>query len=65
MIDGLARYGDAEYVMRMRASADTEWARVEVDGVPKILDGSVSKLLAGASTSEPGLEIARVAGRAA
>jgi cytosine/adenosine deaminase-related metal-dependent hydrolase len=65
MIDGLARYGDAEYVMRMRASADTEWAHVEVDGVPKILDGDVFKLLACASTSEPGLEMVRVTGRAA
>jgi cytosine/adenosine deaminase-related metal-dependent hydrolase len=65
MIDGLPRYGDAEYVMRMRASADTEWAQVQVDGVPKILDGDVSKLLASASTSEPGLEMARLTGRAA
>jgi cytosine/adenosine deaminase-related metal-dependent hydrolase len=65
MIDGLARYGDAEYVMRMRASADTEWAQVQVDGVPKMLDGDVSKLLARASISEPGLEMARVTGRAA
>jgi cytosine/adenosine deaminase-related metal-dependent hydrolase len=65
MIDGLARYGDAEYVMRMRASADTEWAEVQVDGVPKMLDGDVSKRLASASTSEPGLETARVTGRAA
>jgi cytosine/adenosine deaminase-related metal-dependent hydrolase len=65
MIDGLARYGDAEYVMRMRPSADTEWAHVEVDGVPKMLDGDVSKLLACASTSEPGLEMVRVTGRAA
>jgi cytosine/adenosine deaminase-related metal-dependent hydrolase len=65
MIDGLARYGDAEYVMRMRASAETEWAQVEVDGVPKILDGNLSKLLAGASTTEPGLDLAHVTGRAA
>jgi cytosine/adenosine deaminase-related metal-dependent hydrolase len=65
MIDGLARYGDADYVMRMRASADTEWAHVEVDGVPKMLDGDVSKLLACASTREPGLEMVRVTGRAA
>ena len=65
MIDGLARYGDPEYVMRMRASGDTEWAQAQVDGVPKMLDGNISKLLAGASTSEPGLEMAQVTGRAA
>jgi cytosine/adenosine deaminase-related metal-dependent hydrolase len=65
MIDGLARYGDAEYVLRMRASADTEWANVEVDGVPKMLDGDVFKLLACASTREPGLEMVRASGRAA
>jgi cytosine/adenosine deaminase-related metal-dependent hydrolase len=65
MIDGLARYGDAEYLMRMRASADMEWAHVQVDGVPKMLDGNISKLLACASTSEPGLQMARAAGRAA
>ncbi len=63
MIEGIARYGDAEYVMR--ASASAEWTRVAVDGVPKMLDGNVSKLLACASTSEPGLEMARLTGRAA
>jgi hypothetical protein len=36
-----------------------------VDGVPKVLDGNVSRQLACASTSEPGLELARVTGRAA
>jgi cytosine/adenosine deaminase-related metal-dependent hydrolase len=63
MVDGVARYGDPEYVMRV--SAGTEWAHVQVDGVPKMLDGNVSKLLARASRSEPGLEMARVTGRAA
>jgi cytosine/adenosine deaminase-related metal-dependent hydrolase len=63
MIDGIARYGDAECVMR--ASAGAEWNRVLVDGVPKMLDGSLSRLLACASLSEPGLEIARLTGRAA
>ncbi len=38
---------------------------VLVDGMPKMLDGNVSSLLADASTSEPGLEMARMTGRAA
>jgi imidazolonepropionase-like amidohydrolase len=63
MIEGIARYGDSEYVMS--ASASAEWTRVAVDGVPKMLDGDLSKRLACASTSEPGLEMTRLAGRAA
>jgi cytosine/adenosine deaminase-related metal-dependent hydrolase len=63
MIDGIARYGDAECVMR--ASTGAEWNRVLVDGVPKMLDGSLARLLACAPLSEPGLEIARLTGRAA
>ena len=63
MIEGIARYGDAEYAMR--ASAGNEWTSVLVDGVPKMLDGNLSKLLACASTSEPGFEMARLPGRAA
>ena len=62
-IGGVARYGDADYVRR--ASADSEWAHVEVDGAPKMLDRNISKLLARASRSEPGLELARMSGRAA
>jgi hypothetical protein len=63
MIKGIARYGDAECVMA--ASAGTQWVQVFVDGVPKMLHLNISKLLAGASTAEPGLEMARVTGRAA
>jgi len=63
MIEGAARYGDAEYVTR--ASASVEWTRVVMDGVPKMLDGSLCKLLACVSTREPGLELARLTGRAA
>jgi cytosine/adenosine deaminase-related metal-dependent hydrolase len=68
MIDGLARYGDADYVMRdsaTHASAGAGWADVLVDGVPKVLDASVSQLLARASSREPGLEMARLTGKAA
>jgi cytosine/adenosine deaminase-related metal-dependent hydrolase len=63
MIEGVARYGDAECVMR--ASAGSEWNRVLVDGVPKMLDGNLSRLLACTSLSEPGMEMARLTGRAA
>jgi cytosine/adenosine deaminase-related metal-dependent hydrolase len=63
MIEGTARYGDAQYVIS--ASASAEWTRVAVDGVPKMLDGNLSKRLACASMSEPGLEMTRLTGRAA
>jgi cytosine/adenosine deaminase-related metal-dependent hydrolase len=63
MIDGAARYGDAECVRR--ASAGSGWVDVMVDGVPKLLDGKLSKLLASAAAREPGMEMARLTGRAA
>jgi cytosine/adenosine deaminase-related metal-dependent hydrolase len=63
MIDGQMRYGDAEYVTH--ASANNEWTPVHVDGAPKMLEASVSRRLARASTAEPGLEMARRSGRAA
>ncbi len=63
MIDGIVRYGDADCVMR--ASPSHEWTPVVVDGVPKMLDRHLAKLLARTGTSEPGLEISQVAGRAA
>jgi len=63
MIGGVARFGDAEYMIP--ATAGNECTRVRVDGAPKMLDGKLSKLLARASTSEPGLEMACLTGRAA
>jgi cytosine/adenosine deaminase-related metal-dependent hydrolase len=63
MIAGIARYGDAECVVP--ASAETQWLQVLVDGVPKMLDVDISRLLACASAREPGLEMARLGGRAA
>jgi cytosine/adenosine deaminase-related metal-dependent hydrolase len=66
MIEGVARYGDADYMRAFEhASKGTQYARVQVDGAPKMLDGDVYKLLAVASSDEPGLEMARVTGRAA
>jgi cytosine/adenosine deaminase-related metal-dependent hydrolase len=63
MIDGIARYGDADCVPR--AAPQGEWANVLVDGTPKMLDLRIAKLLAIARATETGLEIAHAAGRAA
>jgi cytosine/adenosine deaminase-related metal-dependent hydrolase len=63
MIDGIARYGDADCAPR--AAPQGEWANVLVDGVPKMLDLRIAKLLALARVAESGLEMAQAAGRAA
>ena len=63
MIDGIARYGDADCAPR--AAPQGEWANVLVDGVPKMLDLRIAKLLALARAAESGLEMAQAAGRAA
>jgi cytosine/adenosine deaminase-related metal-dependent hydrolase len=63
MIEGVVRYGDEDCVMR--AAPRAEWSSVTVDGVPKLLDARIARLLSGARTAEAGLELARVSGRAA
>jgi cytosine/adenosine deaminase-related metal-dependent hydrolase len=63
MIDGIARYGDADCAPR--AAPQGEWENVLVDGTPKMLDLRIAKLLAIARATETGLEIAVAAGRAA
>jgi cytosine/adenosine deaminase-related metal-dependent hydrolase len=63
MIDGIARYGDADCAPR--ASPQGEWANVEVDGVPKMLDLRIARSLARARAAETGLQVAHAAGRAA
>lgn len=63
MVDGIARYGDADCVTR--ASTHSEWTPVQVDGAPKLLHANISRALARASLSEPGLRMARLTGRAA
>jgi len=77
MIDGRMRYGDADYISQAsasnthasasntHASASNDWTSVQVDGAPKMLDASVSRLLARASMAEPGLQMAHRTGRAA
>ena len=63
MIDGIARYGDADCAPR--AAPQAEWAQVLVDGTPKVLGLRIAKCLALARATEAGLEIAQAAGRAA
>jgi cytosine/adenosine deaminase-related metal-dependent hydrolase len=63
MIDGIARYGDADCAPR--AAPQAEWAQVLVDGRPKVLSLRIANLLALARAAETGLEIAQAAGRAA
>jgi cytosine/adenosine deaminase-related metal-dependent hydrolase len=62
MIDGTARYGDADYAPR--ASPQGEWANVQVDGIPKMLDLRIAKFLALAHAAETGLHM-RPGGRCA
>lgn len=63
MVGGIARYGDTDCVRH--ASSGTGWRRVWVDGVPKMLEGNLCKMLASTSTNEPGFQVGRVTGRAA
>jgi cytosine/adenosine deaminase-related metal-dependent hydrolase len=63
VINGVPRFGEADYTRQTNRGG--EWTAVAVDGVPKMLDGNISKRLAQACVAEPGLEIPVVAGRAA
>jgi cytosine/adenosine deaminase-related metal-dependent hydrolase len=63
MINGVPRFGEAEYTRQ--ANRGGEWTVVAIDGVLKMLDGTISKRLAQACVAEPGLEIPVLAGRAA
>lgn len=63
MVGGIARYGDADCAMGVSPGAD--WDPVRADGVPKVLHRSISRQLAGARVSEPGLDTPGIAGRAA
>jgi cytosine/adenosine deaminase-related metal-dependent hydrolase len=63
MVGGTPRYGDSDCAGRFARS--NEWARVFVDGRPKVLNLHTTRLLADARASEPGLEIPNTSWRAA
>ena len=63
MLDGMARYGDTDYVRAVSPYVD--WVRVQVDGRSKVLSRSIAAPLFAAQLKEPGVEFASVAWRAA
>jgi cytosine/adenosine deaminase-related metal-dependent hydrolase len=63
VLGGMARYADADYADMMRSRA--HWADVTVDGSPKRLERSLAAAVSSAEVSEPGLELANLAWRAA
>jgi cytosine/adenosine deaminase-related metal-dependent hydrolase len=63
MVDGVVCYGDVDCAAT--AAPKTEWVNVLVDGVPKLLDPGIARLLTCAGAFEAGLEISQIAGRAA
>jgi cytosine/adenosine deaminase-related metal-dependent hydrolase len=63
LIDGVVRYGDRDCAQRVAPHG--EWSDIQVDGRAKILDSHVAKLLSRARTSEIGLELSHLTGRAA
>jgi cytosine/adenosine deaminase-related metal-dependent hydrolase len=63
MIEGVVRYGDEDCVPR--AAPSSEWASVMVDGVPKLLDARIARLLSGVRAAEAGLELGQPSRRVA
>jgi cytosine/adenosine deaminase-related metal-dependent hydrolase len=63
MVAGVARYGDRDYAGC--AAPHRGWTDVLVDGARKVLDSRIVELLSMSRTSEFGLEVANVTGRAA
>jgi cytosine/adenosine deaminase-related metal-dependent hydrolase len=63
LVDGIVRYGDRDCAERVAPHG--EWTDIRVDGRPKILDAQIAKLLSHAATSEIGLELSNLAGKAA
>jgi cytosine/adenosine deaminase-related metal-dependent hydrolase len=63
MVAGAARYGDSDYAGGVAPQGG--WSEVLVDGIRKVLDSRIVKLLSMSRTSEFGLEVANVTGRAA
>jgi len=63
LVDGAVRYGDKDCAQRVAPLGD--WTDVQVDGRAKILDSHIAGLLSRARTSEIGLELTNLSGRAA
>jgi cytosine/adenosine deaminase-related metal-dependent hydrolase len=63
LVGGIVRYGDKDYAQRVAPRAG--WTEIRVDGTAKILDGDIARRLSHARTSEAGLELSNVTGRAA
>ena len=63
ILDGIARYGDAEYAERM--SPETPWTRVRVDGRLKVLHPHIASLLQTSWAQDAGLELLDLEGKAA
>jgi cytosine/adenosine deaminase-related metal-dependent hydrolase len=63
MLGGRALYADADYARIVAPT--THWARVRVDGKPKMLERGLVAALSASAVGEPGLEITDLALRAA
>jgi cytosine/adenosine deaminase-related metal-dependent hydrolase len=63
MIDGIARYGDAD--LATSAAPRSEWANVTVDGVPKVLTMGIAGRVARVRAAEPGLALSAATWKAA
>jgi cytosine/adenosine deaminase-related metal-dependent hydrolase len=63
LIDGIVRYGDKEWAQRVAPQG--EWSDIRVDGRAKVLDRNIATRLSHALTSEIGLELSTLTGRAA
>lgn len=63
LIDGIVRYGDKDCAQSVAPAM--QWAEIRVDGRPKILDGSIAALVSKCAAKETGLELTKLALRAA
>jgi cytosine/adenosine deaminase-related metal-dependent hydrolase len=63
LVDGIVRYGDKDYAQRVAPRGQR--TDIRVDGSAKVLDAHIAELLSHAQTSETGLELSNLTGRAA